>query len=67
MDVGDTKSEHGGLHEAALGLGILAGPALGAATLTFLPRHTGSGALAVTGLLLAGLAGLFWLRLRKSG
>ena len=28
MDVGDTKGEHGGLHEAAIGLGNFAGPAV---------------------------------------
>ena len=26
MDVGEAKGEHGGLHEAAIGLGICAGP-----------------------------------------
>lgn len=62
MDVGDTKGEHGGFHEAALGLGICAGPALGAATLHFLPQYPNSGALAVSVALLAGLAGLLVLR-----
>ena len=35
---GETKGEHGGIHEAAIGLGNFAGPALGAASLDFLPQ-----------------------------
>ena len=58
MDVGETKGEHGGLHEAAIGLGTFAGPGVGAASLHFLPRFPNSGALAVTGLLVLGLGGL---------
>ncbi|HEU5124917.1 MAG TPA: MFS transporter [Verrucomicrobiae bacterium] len=66
MDAGDEKGAHGGLHEAAIGLGIFAGPALGAATLTFLPQYPNSGTLAVTGLLVIGLMGLILLRLKKA-
>jgi predicted MFS family arabinose efflux permease len=66
MDAGDAKGEHGGLHEAAIGLGIFAGPALGAATLTYMPQHPNSGTIAVTGLLLIGLIGLILLRLQKA-
>jgi predicted MFS family arabinose efflux permease len=58
MDHGDTKGEHGGIHEAAIGLGNFAGPAVGAASLHFLPQYANSGALAVSGLLLLGLGGL---------
>jgi len=58
MDLSDTKGEHGGIHEAAIGLGNFAGPAVGAASLHFLPQYTNSGALAVSGLLLLGLGGL---------
>jgi hypothetical protein len=58
MDAGDTKGEHGGIHEAAIGLGNFAGPAAGAAALQFLPGHTNSGAVAVSLLLLCGLGGL---------
>jgi len=65
MDVGETKGEHGGFHEAAIGAGIFAGPAFGAAALQFFPRHPHSGTWAVSGLLLAGLAGMIWLRLKK--
>ncbi len=58
MDLGDTKGEHGGIHESAIGLGTFAGPAVGAASLHFLPQYAHSGTLAVSGLLLLGLGGL---------
>jgi predicted MFS family arabinose efflux permease len=64
MDVGETKGEHGGIHEAALGLGIFLGPAVGAAALRILPEHSDSGAWAVTGLLLIGLVLLFVVKTR---
>jgi MFS family permease len=62
MDTSDTKGEHGGLHEAVIGLGNLTGPAVGAASLHFLPQYPHSGAIGVSALLLAGLAGLLALR-----
>ena len=58
MDVGEAKSEHGGIHEAAIGVGNCIGPAVGAASLQFLPQHANSGAIAVSALLLCGLCGL---------
>jgi predicted MFS family arabinose efflux permease len=58
MDASETKSEHGGIHEAAIGLGNCIGPAVGAVSLQFLPQYANSGALAVSGLLLFGLGGL---------
>ena len=58
MDGSDTKGEHGGIHEAAIGLGNFAGPAVGAASLHFLPQYANSGALAVCALLTLGLGGL---------
>ncbi|HXS69903.1 MAG TPA: MFS transporter [Candidatus Polarisedimenticolia bacterium] len=66
MDVGgESQGEHGGLHEAAIGLGVFAGPAVGAAALQFSPAHSGSGVFAVSILLLGGLCGLVGLRLSK--
>jgi predicted MFS family arabinose efflux permease len=62
MDLSETKGEHGGIHEAAIGLGNFAGPAVGAASLHFLPQYANSGALAVTGLLVCGLGGLLAIR-----
>jgi predicted MFS family arabinose efflux permease len=58
MDGGDAKSEHGGIHEAAIGLGNCLGPAMGAAALEFLPQYQNSGAIAVSILLLGGFGGL---------
>ena len=58
MDVGETKGEHGGIHEATIGLGNFAGPAVGAVALHFLPQSPHSGAVAVGVLLLCGLGGL---------
>ncbi|MEK7706569.1 MAG: MFS transporter [Verrucomicrobiota bacterium] len=58
MDVGKTKAEHGGIHEATIGLGNFAGPAVGAAALHFLPHSANSSAVAVGALLLCGLGGL---------
>ena len=58
MDVGEAKGEHGGIHEAAIGVGNCIGPAVGAASLQFMPQHANSGAIAVSVLLLCGLVGL---------
>jgi predicted MFS family arabinose efflux permease len=62
MDASDTKSEHGGIHEAAIGIGNCLGPAAGATALWIAPLNQNVGAWAVSGLLLAGFGGLFWLR-----
>jgi hypothetical protein len=61
MDVGDASAEHGGFHEAAIGAGIFAGPAVGAVSLQFLPKDPNAEVYAVTGILLLGLAGLLFL------
>lgn len=58
MDASDTKGEHGGIHEAAIGLGNCLGPAIGALSLQFLPQFQNSGAVAVSVLLLCGFGGL---------
>jgi predicted MFS family arabinose efflux permease len=58
MDASDTKSEHGGIHEAAIGAGNFIGPAVGAASLQFLPQFASSGAIAVSALLLCGFGGM---------
>jgi hypothetical protein len=65
MDVGgETQGEHGGVHEALIGIGIFGGPAVGAAALQFLPSQPNAGIWAVGGLLVAGAGGLAWLRSR---
>ena len=62
MDVGEAKGEHGGLHEAFIGLGIFVGPAAGALAFKLFPNHPHAGTWAVTTLLVAGLIGLLCLR-----
>jgi len=58
MDATEAKGAHGGIHEAAIGLGNFAGPAAGALSLHFFPGSPQSAALAVTLLLLGGLGGM---------
>ena len=58
MDAGETKGEHGGIHEAAIGCGNCLGPAVGAASLQFFPQYAHNGAMAVSVLLLCGLGAL---------
>jgi len=65
MDVGAGSSEHGGIHEAFIGVGICLGPAVGAAALQLAPGVPKVGAWAVSGLMVVGLGGLIWLRTRK--
>jgi MFS family permease len=62
MDVGEAKAEHGGLHEAFIGLGIFLGPATGALALQFSSTNQNAGTWAVTALLTCGLLGLLCLR-----
>lgn len=66
MDVGgESRGDHGGLHEAFIGVGIFAGTAVGAGALEFFPQSANAGTFAVGGLLVGALGGLFWLRGRK--
>jgi predicted MFS family arabinose efflux permease len=58
MDASEAKGEHGGIHEAAIGVGNCIGPAVGAASLQWLPQYANSGAIAVSALLLLGLGAL---------
>ena len=58
MDAGDTKGEHGGIHEAAIGMGNCVGPAIGALSLQFLPQYANSAGVAVSILLLCGFVAL---------
>jgi predicted MFS family arabinose efflux permease len=67
MDVGEEKGEHGGLHEAAIGIGICAGPAVGALSLQMWPGAPRANAMAVGTLLLAGFASMLvtWFQGRR--
>jgi MFS family permease len=66
MDVGETKGEHGGFHEAAIGLGSSAGPALGATVLYLAPQVQHATPKAVGVVLMLGFFGLLWLRRRSA-
>jgi predicted MFS family arabinose efflux permease len=66
MDVGETKGEHGGLHEAMIGAGMCLGPAVGALSLCLAPGFPNAGTYTVTALLACGLAGLIGLRWRRA-
>jgi predicted MFS family arabinose efflux permease len=63
MDASETKSEHGGIHEAALGAGNFAGPAVGAVSLQFFPNVAYSSVMAVSGLLSLGFVALLAIQL----
>ncbi|MCS7089645.1 MAG: MFS transporter [Verrucomicrobiota bacterium] len=54
MDVSQAKATHGGIHEAAIGLGNLLGPLVGAIGLHLAPSRPELSAIAVTILLAAG-------------
>jgi predicted MFS family arabinose efflux permease len=65
MDASETKGEHGGLHEAAIGAGNCLGPAIGASALWLAPGNAGVGAWAVSGLLLLGMGGMVLMRVTR--
>lgn len=67
MDCSQAKGEHGGIHEAAIGIGNFTGPAIGAVSLHLLPQYANSGAIAVTLLLLSGLGGIAWVWRKRVG
>ena len=64
MDVGDKRGEHGGLHEAMIGAGSCAGPAIGAVGMYFFPNAVNASTWTPAGLMVLGFAGLMWLRWR---
>jgi predicted MFS family arabinose efflux permease len=64
MDASDTKGEHGGVHEAAIGAGIFFGPAIGFTALELFPANPNSSASAVSVILTLGIGGLLYLRRR---
>jgi MFS family permease len=56
MDVGETKGEHGGIHEALIGVGLCVGPAVGTLALRIAPTVPDAGILGVSALLIVGWA-----------
>jgi MFS family permease len=65
MDAGEEKGAHGGLHEAALGIGIFGGPAIGALSLHLFPAWKQSSIYGVVVIMGAGLIGLISMRLKR--
>ena len=55
MDVGELKGKSGGLHEAAIGLGVFIGPTAGVTALHFFPQQANSGTWGIGALLVVGL------------
>ncbi|HWY75293.1 MAG TPA: MFS transporter [Verrucomicrobiae bacterium] len=55
MDVGESTSKRGGFHEAAIGLGVCTGPAIGVIALYILPEVPNAGIWAISTALLLGL------------
>lgn len=66
MDVGDTKGDHGGIHEAAIGAGILGGPLVGALADYAHPGSATAPAWAVSAVLLVGFGVLAVMRVRSA-
>lgn len=66
MDVSEEKGEHGGIHEAAIGMGNATGPVTAAVAMALFPNTPGSGAMADCALLALGLCALFWLRFGRA-
>jgi MFS family permease len=60
MDVGEAKGEHGGIHEALIGVGLCGGPAVGTFALRVAPTVSHAGIVGVSGLLIVGWAILIW-------
>ena len=65
MDAGEAKGEHGGVHEAAIGAGIFAGPAIGASAAYLFPAYPHGSAVAVSIALCGGLAGLLAMAFQR--
>lgn len=64
MDVGESRAEQGGIHEAMMGAGNFVGPGIGAIGLVIAPQIPHAGVWTVSGLLLVGLAILVKARVR---
>ncbi len=65
MDTGASKGKEGGIHEAAIGLGIFLGPAAGVTALQIFPDHPNAGTYNIGGLLILGLVIFLWFQRRN--
>jgi MFS family permease len=64
MDAGESRGRRGGFHEAAIGIGTFAGPAVGATALQLQPAHANAGTWAISALLLLGVVPFIVIRWR---
>ena len=64
MDAGDSKGDHGGIHESAIGAGIFLGPAVGAAGIALFPSHPQSVTWSVGTLLMIGMGAVSFVAAR---
>lgn len=67
MNASDTKGEHGGVHEAMIGMGIGAGPAIGAVSLQLFPGVAQAAPLGVSSVLALGGSVLLWIWFKDRG
>ena len=65
MDVGESRAEQGGIHEAMMGAGNFIGPGVAALTLVLVPDLPNAGVWSVSAILLLGLAVLLGNRLKS--
>jgi MFS family permease len=65
MDLGESKGKGGGLHEAAIGLGIFIGPTAGVAALQLFPQYPNAGTWGISALLAVGLLLFLLVRYRS--
>lgn len=64
MDEGASQGKRGGFHEAAIGLGIFCGPAVGASALFLVPAMQNASTLAISVVLVLGLIPFVWIKRR---
>lgn len=62
LNASDKRSTNAGIHEAVIGAGLFAGPAVGAAALYLAPAASAAGAWSVGGVLCAGFTALLLLK-----
>lgn len=64
MDLGGGSAKHGGIHEAAIGCGIFAGPALAATSLHLVPGSPNAGVWAAGLLMAIAFSSIIYMRMR---
>ncbi len=65
MDLGVSKGKGGGIHEAAIGVGVFAGPSCGVAALMLFPQFQNASTYGITGMIVLGLFIFAWVRYKR--